>query len=387
MSKQSVKMVYVLDDVEKTVGRCHPGQARLLQKAGAAEFRGGKLYLKNAPRNSNLVASEADEGWEPESHSYRKRWSAPEDPYEIEAIPKELWGGEGRKSAQYTRIDCSTFKQWLGEVLSRRDAGHELVPYDDPRTQKLGFLDYTDTSEVYVGLFSLKQERDEMDPAVREALRSPDGRHKLINPDWMPYTAPTTDLPDDLFDVPDMEEVKHVNAVVGLDADGVLQAKGITNPRFLAKLRASATAGGPPEGWTRARVSQEPSVPLYYDDGNRFYFGHDNLYRRKGKRLAVVRLGYGTHYEMFRAFLDEDTLKYQIRDVFTLEGANSRQRAIELGEAFLEGDDGPEGESLTSTSLDDYTGQMASEILHNLAALDEALARSRKIQVAEGSEE
>ena len=38
----SVKMVYILDGVEKSVGRCNPGQARLLQKSGAAEFKNGK---------------------------------------------------------------------------------------------------------------------------------------------------------------------------------------------------------------------------------------------------------------------------------------------------------------------------------------------------------
>jgi hypothetical protein len=48
MSK-TVKLVAVVDGEPTPVGRCHPGQARILQKQGLAEWKEGKLWLAGPP--------------------------------------------------------------------------------------------------------------------------------------------------------------------------------------------------------------------------------------------------------------------------------------------------------------------------------------------------
>lgn len=391
---QSVKMVYVVDDVEKNVGRCHPGQARLLQKAGVAEFRDGKLYLKDAPRNSNLVASKADEGWT--SESYQKRWIPPEDFDDIEAIQRELWGDSLWVSPSYTRIDCSTFAQWMLEIEVRRAAGHELHPYDDPRNRLLGFLDYTDMREVYVGLTAVAEARADMDPAVKACLRTPAGRHKLIDPNWTPDDTLPGELPDDLFGIPGMDDVRHLNATVAQDEDGSLRVSGITNPEFVAGLRTTSVAMRAPEGWTRARGATEIAAPLFYSDGKPFQFNHTSLYRRKGDRLVVVRsLNNEFEFEVYRAFMDPETLQYTIKDVLTVrkpdpddliaEGTESvthRDRAFGLALAFLDGKEQQEGNSLNMT-LDEYVEETVAEITKDLVALSDAMKPKRKAQIAE----
>ena len=40
---RSIKIVTLLGDEEVVVGRCHPGQARILRKAGMAEWQKDKL--------------------------------------------------------------------------------------------------------------------------------------------------------------------------------------------------------------------------------------------------------------------------------------------------------------------------------------------------------
>lgn len=46
---QLLKMCALIEGKPTTVGQCHPGQARLLQKKGLAEFREGKLWLNEPP--------------------------------------------------------------------------------------------------------------------------------------------------------------------------------------------------------------------------------------------------------------------------------------------------------------------------------------------------
>lgn len=43
---KTLKLVALIDGEETDVGRCHPGQARIMQKKGLADFRDGKLYLR-----------------------------------------------------------------------------------------------------------------------------------------------------------------------------------------------------------------------------------------------------------------------------------------------------------------------------------------------------
>ena len=42
---KTVKMVAVIDGEEVSIGKCHPGQARIMQKQGMAEWKDGKLLL------------------------------------------------------------------------------------------------------------------------------------------------------------------------------------------------------------------------------------------------------------------------------------------------------------------------------------------------------
>ena len=55
MSK-TIKLLTVVDGDPQTVGRCYPGQAHLLQKQGIAEWKDGKLWLKE-PSSHNVTVS------------------------------------------------------------------------------------------------------------------------------------------------------------------------------------------------------------------------------------------------------------------------------------------------------------------------------------------
>jgi hypothetical protein len=47
MMSKSLMMIAIVDGEEVTVGRCHPGQARILRKQGLADFKKGKIVLRN----------------------------------------------------------------------------------------------------------------------------------------------------------------------------------------------------------------------------------------------------------------------------------------------------------------------------------------------------
>lgn len=64
---QLIKMCALIEGKPATIGQCHPGQARLLQKNGRAEFREGKLWLNEPPKpvveaGQQLIAINVAEG-------------------------------------------------------------------------------------------------------------------------------------------------------------------------------------------------------------------------------------------------------------------------------------------------------------------------------------
>ena len=217
MSK-TIKMVAVVDGEEKSVGRCHPGQARLLRKQGFAEWKDGKLVLSEPPGEPeevviNIESSNPQETFDVLQAALKVRtrplpefgvpwervlkrdgepsgtWRRPlgdtvqqlakevlEE--EMGAIDPEglviMWDYNGHPYSAMTPLPhgdptapgphepptdtiCGSLREFCEIIAARKALDHTLASCDDPKRRMIGFIDYNDNEVVNVGLGSIKE--------------------------------------------------------------------------------------------------------------------------------------------------------------------------------------------------------------------------------------
>ena len=216
MSK-NIKLVTLLGDEEVVVGHCHPGQARILRKAGMAEWVKGKLILgagsvvdakpvletskgeevlgigfssvvftNNGPAQPGHYWNDRGEHrplaeWTPAGIAqkpfiWRDSWKE-----EMEEIDPE--GLLGPEQEPPTEIKCQNFLEWAKDILRRRGEGHTLYIADDPRRMMYGFVDDDTNEHVVLRLSAIKMATDVhfREAGVdREAFGTKVGRAALI---------------------------------------------------------------------------------------------------------------------------------------------------------------------------------------------------------------
>jgi len=185
MSEKNVQMVALMGGKMTSVGFCSPGQARILQKQGMAEWKDGKIWLRNTAQPP--VAAEANLPSPEKTVQALKAWQAEakaEYAKELAAIdPEGLCKREFPDPETILHKDMSEF---LADLFQRREQGHELVWYDDPRSRQLGFLDYQTNEWIKIGITTLKTtwlEGFHVEGAdinmLRSAFTTPEGRESL----------------------------------------------------------------------------------------------------------------------------------------------------------------------------------------------------------------
>lgn len=155
MSEKNVNMVAMMGGKMVSVGSCNPGQARILQKQGMAEWKDGKLWLRNTMDSPPVAATtlpspdevaKALAEWRAQNLAEHRKEMA-------EIDPEGLCCREYHSPAEVLYKDMSKF---LANLFCRREQGHDLVWYDDPRNRMLGFLDYQTNEWVRIGLTALR---------------------------------------------------------------------------------------------------------------------------------------------------------------------------------------------------------------------------------------
>jgi len=242
----TIKMIAVVDGKETTVGRCHPGQARILRKQGLAEWKDGKLVFQQAPstppdavgvlerveahsepipierleaaldnvqRRGKIDRNKLREmGWKGTQNFERSLDECPTRQLAQEALteaceevdPEHLVtgvclqpGGVASQSPAVTVIRSATLEDYLNEIYTRREAGHALWAYEGPN--HLGFTDLEDevsfevpSSLVMIAVNSENWTASGWPPGLedaREHLRTWRGRQKMVG-------MPTVDFED-----------------------------------------------------------------------------------------------------------------------------------------------------------------------------------------------
>jgi len=242
---KSVKMVAVIGDEEVVVGRCHPGQARILRQAGMADWKKNRLLLKSAPGadavqdiekilglDSNLerqkmlkdqalkkvLGENLDESWTPDrwrqagpfgkADDLSSKWTESLKDILGNADAEEVidvFSGAARRQLGPTHR-CDTLLAWGMRCLELRAAGHDLYAYDDPRRLALGFVDASDGNTCYE--FSVRRLRSTPDSVfetlgtTRKQLASIEGRLEFIRGGKVPeFEEPTDEECEQLQDI------------------------------------------------------------------------------------------------------------------------------------------------------------------------------------------
>lgn len=261
---KTIKLVTVVDGEPVTVGRCHPGQARILQKQGLAEWKDGKLWFKTpfpAVRENFVIEDGgirveiSKEEWDARGLSVSQTRTIEEirdttgKVVELKAVPgstettvkwkdnapvswADWMNGDGRKmfEDELAEIDpdglvqgsnrpypehhtCVSLGEWFKQIMERRKLGHELGVADDPRCRTLGFIDVNDNLVFTIGLSALKRATDEdymvlgHPEEVREWMRTAEGRCQIVGDDLMmgcldPLRENDPEVPEDLWESP-----------------------------------------------------------------------------------------------------------------------------------------------------------------------------------------
>jgi len=357
---KTIKMVAVINGEEKTVGRCHPGQARLLRKQGIAEWQDGKIVFNSAPKDGIVVeilppitssqllaaighsdiirdaegmavgmASRSPVEWKAEDeiptipprpamsehvHNELLKEIAEIDP---EGLINDLW----KQWGDYPdAITCRNATDYFGQMRARREAGHDLDCADDPKARTIGFVDADANLIIELPLRSLKQATDrdyglmgEPDE-VRKAMVHYAGRAELLNVEWnlnpMDTGEKLGDVPEDIWETPQefpLAEPEPVN----LD-------------RYLMQRLNGWAIFKEDDG--RADVEKEGNAVLS-PEGVKWYSGY---FRRSGERMARLWVqGDGS------AVVDTATLEGSIYQFVARKSVVSLQGARERGEHFL----------------------------------------------------
>lgn len=194
MAQKSVKMLASVGGELSVVGRCHPGEARLLRKNGLAEWKDGAIILNLQGPGQEAKVRRILEG-------------------EVKACTFPSYH-EGLTEEQGLKIKQSNFgfflvtdegapvpvpaeertvgsvKEWFEELAARRTAGHELDTCDDPKARMMGFVDDTTNEILMLPLTKIKMMKDsDLEGMsafgydvndVRELFRTTVGRNLLI---------------------------------------------------------------------------------------------------------------------------------------------------------------------------------------------------------------
>jgi hypothetical protein len=220
MSK-SIKLVALVGDEEVVVGRCHPGQARILRKNGMAEWKKDSLVLLGAiPKFSEPEPiSPYDDPfapWTPYGMAEKKviisddSWKDEVEDFidpkrelvTTSATDAQEWN-QGKRPVP-TESKCQTFKDWFNAAKGARGAGHPLYVANDYRRLYLGFVDDTDNIVFYFSLAALKSTTDEeleslgLDPKVfRKDTEARNEAMGLQNDlDWVKLDGPVEADPE-----------------------------------------------------------------------------------------------------------------------------------------------------------------------------------------------
>jgi len=316
----TVKMVAVVDGDEVTVGRCHPGQARILRKQGLAEWREGKVVFKTPPPtavNSQDPVAQLDayrpfevvrddegnavalKGGPPDARvtvNLENGWTVrAQGGYPILSRPlsasshydavrqanaediAEILGDDGL--GPIIRIEpevVDDFEVYVREIVQRKAAGHSLVPCDEPRTRMLGFIDEDDEVGFSIALVTIKaQVSDDMwtsigDPEtpmdLREAFKTPESRNALLG-----VTEP--ELPEDvdtdeLSGIWESAPVSDLNCYVGIPTHNAdtgkveIPVRGL-DPTRVVNVAGRAVVGRSPEPRGKIVDHEHPSWALW----------------------------------------------------------------------------------------------------------------------------
>jgi hypothetical protein len=320
---KSIKLVALVGDEEFVVGRCHPGQARILRKNGLAEWKKDHLVLLGAqpPLKGPSIAGEiekvrallpkdrlksvadmygqAEQPWQ--SYGIHQKALGIDDtswiPEAAEIDPEGLlmtfeWSGSNRppygtqERMDPTEIRCETFADWVREAITRRDAGHDLLMADDPKRMMLGFVDDSTNEALYAPIRKMKmaQEADLEDLGVSlEELRTQEGRAALlglVHEEWTPITEPDPDLESIwIQEVEETlgEEVRKAEMIGLADEWAKKQPWGVDEVRKAVAM-ASVTGETAPEG------------PFYYREHRINLFEQPPGGPRKGKWMVWLNL-------------------------------------------------------------------------------------------------
>ena len=217
MSK-TIKLVALVGDEEVSVGRCHPGQARILRKNGFAEWKKDHLLLvggtppvlkaKLSPEDieefkKQWEAAQADpsgfvlvtEGWSnggiyqrgfEVSHSWKEEVEDI-DPEGLLLVQENSWfPGQGYRTEAFRNPDeilSASLKEWVTEAKNRVAAGHTLLLADDAKRRLLGFVDDEDDKVFYLPLIRIKSAPDkewESIRVLRENFATREGRMEVL---------------------------------------------------------------------------------------------------------------------------------------------------------------------------------------------------------------
>tara|TARA_R110000824_G_scaffold95253_3_gene229130 strand:+ start:1489 stop:2598 length:1110 start_codon:yes stop_codon:yes gene_type:complete len=192
MSK-TIKIVARMGGEDVLVGRCHPGQARILRKNNMADFDKGVLVLRAVPPASIVRVDEQKipEGWAPTGNRMYTKEFKECGSWKDENIDPEGLLGSDRPHPVEKQVD--SLEAWVNEIKVRRAAGHFMIPADDPMRRMLGFVDDEANEWVGLGLSAMKVGLDlsamkrtsndtfEGADVVREACRTYAGRYQLVS--------------------------------------------------------------------------------------------------------------------------------------------------------------------------------------------------------------
>ena len=197
---QTVKMVTSVNGAVTEVGRCHPGQARVLQKNGMAEWKDGKLWLgaftkPSAPSLQKIMGEDHVEvnvttGLSDHLSMYANELMDEIDPGKEFQRPN-FKSGSTKISFKDTRatkdIQVKTLKTWCDSLSQSKVLGHTLVPYDEPQRLRVGYIDENESEYRYVSVYALTQATDEdvsmlgMNAQVfKDLVKTEVGRHFIV---------------------------------------------------------------------------------------------------------------------------------------------------------------------------------------------------------------
>jgi len=203
---KEVKIVAMVDGEVAVIGKCHPGQARMMKKSGIGKWKDGKVWLQSAsdmevpqdPDGSmvNVHVEGADpkkvletikqalersgKEWPfPQAQTSAPRPVAPyvdwlaEDVKEIDPegllIVRDIKHGPKNETA----ATILGFVDFTREFVARKIAGHKTFLVEDPRDQEFGFVDENDGDVFVVRMRDFEWGRVHLD--IREEWLEPLG--------------------------------------------------------------------------------------------------------------------------------------------------------------------------------------------------------------------